>query len=265
MDIKHFHRAESLEEAYQLLTENPKNIIIGGGIWLKMSKPSVDTLIDLSELNLDQVIDRGDFIEIGAMVTLRDYEIHESIRAFGDGFLSQGISKIYGVGFRNVATVGGTVAGRYPFSDLITPLLSLKAKLIFYPKLEMTLEEYLNTKTKMNHILTHIIIEKEKGKGYFYKVARTSTEFATLNVAVFNNFNEIRIVVGSRPAGPVLLHEAMEYLNKQKEVTDEVLDKTVQLMLDNTKFGSNYQASIQYRQQLAQTYVKRGIKEVLTK
>ncbi len=265
MDIKHFHRAKSLEEAYQLLTENPKNILIGGGIWLKMSKPSVNTLIDLSELSLDQIIDRGDFIEVGAMVTLRDYEIHESIFALGDGFLSKGISEIYGVGFRNVATVGGTVAGRYPFSDLITPLLSLKVKLVFYPKLEMTLEAYMNSKTKMHNILTHIIIEKEKGKGFFYKVAKTSTEFATLNVAVFNNFNEMRIVVGSRPAGPILIHEAMDYLNSQKEITDEVLDKTVQLMLENTKFGSNYQASIEYRQQLAKAYVKRGIKEVMTK
>ncbi|MBN2300410.1 MAG: FAD binding domain-containing protein [Acholeplasmataceae bacterium] len=264
MEMKNYKRAQSLNEAYQLLSENPKNILIGGGIWLKMSNPSVNTLIDLSDLNLDQIEDLGSKIKVGAMVNLRDFEMHPSIQELGHGFLSHGVSQILGVGFRNVATIGGTIAGRYPFSDVITPLLTLKVKLIFYPTLEMSLEDYMNSKTKMNHILTHIVIEKENGKGFFKKVAKVSLEFATLNIAVFNVSKEIRIVVGARPTAPILAHEAMDFINNQNKINEEVINQTVKIMLEHTKFGSNYQASEAYRQELAKVYVKRGIKEVLS-
>ena len=32
---KEYYRASSLEDAYNKLKENPKNVIVGGGLWLK--------------------------------------------------------------------------------------------------------------------------------------------------------------------------------------------------------------------------------------
>ncbi len=265
MEIKNYHKAQSLDEAYQLLMQNPKNAIIGGGAWMKFSSPTVETLIDLKDLKLDQIVESKSSIEVGAMVTLQQLETNESVMKLGNGFISKGLSRILGVGFRNIATIGGTVVGRYAFSDLLTPLLTLPVKLVFYPQKEMSLEDFLNQKGKFSDILTHIIIEKKEGVGFFKKVALTSLELAILNVAVFKSKNDYQISIGSRPGVASLAHEAMEFLNAQKEITEDIIEKTSNIVVDTVKFGSSRSGSEDYRKALAKAYVKRGIKEVTFK
>ena len=72
----------------------------------------------------------------------------KAIKNLGQGFISESLSNILGIGFRNVATIGGTIAGRYAFSDVITALLTLDVKLIFFPKKEMSLENFQTLKEK---------------------------------------------------------------------------------------------------------------------
>lgn len=40
MEVNHYQKAKSLEEAYQLLNENSRNSILGGGTWLKQASSS---------------------------------------------------------------------------------------------------------------------------------------------------------------------------------------------------------------------------------
>ncbi|MFH0767243.1 MAG: FAD binding domain-containing protein, partial [Bacillota bacterium] len=218
--------------------------------------------IDLNALNLNQIIDHDDYIEVGSMVTLHDFESHESIISLGKGFLGTAVGSIMGVGFRNIATVGGSIVGRYSFSDLITSLVTLPVKLIFYPFKEMPLESFLLSKEKVTDILTHIIIEKRSGTGYFKKVSNSGLDFAILNVAVFKEQGQYQIAIGSRPGGALIAHEALDFLNSQPLVNDEVIEQTANIVLDTIKLGSNKAASEEYRKALAKAYVKRGIKEV---
>jgi CO/xanthine dehydrogenase FAD-binding subunit len=264
MEVNHYHKAKSLEEAYQLLNQNAKNTILGGGTWLKQASSNHETLIDLCDLGLDQIIESKEYIEVGALVTLHDLESHDAIKALGQGFVSKSISHILGVGFRNVASIGGTIAGRYAFSDVITTLLTLDVDLIFYPDKTLSLEDFLNAKGKTSDILTHIIIKKSPGKGFFKKVASTTLEFAILDIAVYQENYKYQIALGSRPSVAMLSHEAVAFLNKQKKLTEDVLDQTAQIVIDTISLGSNKSATKEYRTILAKTYVKRGIKEVTT-
>ncbi len=129
----------------------------------------------------------------------------------------------------------------------------------------MSLENFLNAKGKMTDILTHIIIQKSPGKGFFKKVSGTTLEFAILNVAIYQEHNSYQIAVGSRPSVAMLSHEASEFLNKNKKITEEVLDEVAEFVLNTVKLGSNKSGSEAYRKVLAKTYVKRGIKEVTFK
>ena len=70
MTIREYKRVESLEEAWEL-NQKKANRVIGGMIWLKMSRGNVGTAIDISGLGLDQIEETEDAFEIGAMVTLR--------------------------------------------------------------------------------------------------------------------------------------------------------------------------------------------------
>ena len=77
MTIREYKRAESLEEAWQLNQKRP-NRVLGGMIWLKMENINVGTAIDLSGLGLDTIEETDEGFSIGAMVTLRQLELHPS-------------------------------------------------------------------------------------------------------------------------------------------------------------------------------------------
>ena len=60
MTIREYKRVESLEEAWEL-NQKKANRVIGGMIWLKMSRGNVGTAIDISGLGLDQIEETEDF------------------------------------------------------------------------------------------------------------------------------------------------------------------------------------------------------------
>ena len=81
MTIREYKRAESLEEAWQL-NQKRNNRVIGGMIWLKMENINVGTAIDLSGLGLDKIVETAEGFSIGAMVPLRQIELHEGLNAY---------------------------------------------------------------------------------------------------------------------------------------------------------------------------------------
>jgi CO/xanthine dehydrogenase FAD-binding subunit len=263
MEIKNYHQATTLLDAYETLNKDPKNVIIGGGLWLKHANQNVNTLIDLSQLGLNQITEEKDDIVVGAMVTIRDFETNPLIHQLASGMLYLGTNQIMGTGFRNMATIGGSVFGKYPFSDLITPLLALDTRLVFFMSGEMSLLEYIERKGKLSDILVYIKIKKHAGKGYFKKVANTQLAFSMLNVAIHYQHQQFKIVVGSRPGIAELAIEAMNHLNQAKSITKDVIHEAVELMAKTTQFGNNEDATEGYRRELAKVYMKRGIEEVL--
>ena len=119
MTIREYKRAESLEEAWQLNQKKP-NRILGGMIWLKMETINVGTAIDLSGLGLDAISENDDEFVIGCMTPLHDLETNEALNTYTHGAMKESLCHIVGVQFRNCATVGGSIYGRYGFSDVLT-------------------------------------------------------------------------------------------------------------------------------------------------
>lgn len=262
MEFKNYFRAKTLQEAHQTLLLDSNNVLLGGGLWIKRMSGEASTAIDLTDLKLNEIIDKGDFVEVGTMVNLRDFEQNPLIKSLNNGFLSTATGLIMGVGFRRLATMGGSIAGRFPFSDLITPLLTLDVTLVFYPKKEMSLEAYLKAKGKSSDILTHILIKKEAGKGFFKKVSNTVLDFSILNIAVSLNKKKYSIVLGARPAGAVLALEAMAFLNSIKKPGLPDFEKAAEMVIEKVSFATTNTATSEYRKTLAKTYVRRGLEEV---
>ena len=59
------------------------------------------------------------------MCTLRQLETNTDLNRYFDGLMREMVRHIVGVQFRNGATVGGSLYGRYGFSDVLTALLVL--------------------------------------------------------------------------------------------------------------------------------------------
>ena len=119
LTIGNYVKAKTPEEAYEL-NQARSSRIMGGMMWMRLSNARVKTLIDISGLGLDQIEETEDEIRIGAMCTLRQIEQSEAVKKLcGDG-IEEAVRHIVGVQFRNQATVGGSIYGRFGFSDLLT-------------------------------------------------------------------------------------------------------------------------------------------------
>ena len=123
--IKDLIQPSTPEEAYNILVSKRKNSLLGGGAFLRLGSKKIPTALDLSRLNLNYVIEQDDYIEIGAMTTLRELEVNPLLVDNFNSVLSKAVSNIIGVQFRNIVTVGASVFARYGFSDLIPALLVL--------------------------------------------------------------------------------------------------------------------------------------------
>ncbi len=262
MKMNDFYRASDISDGYKKLSEHKNNIVIGGGAWLKLTNKEVNTVVDLENCKLSYIMESENVIKIGGMTSLYEVETNPIIKDLSTGILSEAIRKIMGVGIKNIATIGGSVMGKYSFSDILTPLLVLNTSLVFYKKGEITLSEFLNTKKMDIDILLEIKIKKEKSIGFFKKVSKTALDFALVNVAITKG-EKVKIAIGARPSISVLALEAMEMLN-DGDFTDEAIVKAVE-KIDLVKFSTNSKASKEYRLSVAKTYVKRGLKEVMNK
>lgn len=258
MKVNEYYRASSLEDAYQKLQASPKNAIVAGGLWMKKMGQSYDSLIDLSKLGLDKISETKDEVIVESMVTQRDFEDSKIVSFLFAGAPAFAVREVMGVNFRNLATIGGSIMGRYPFSDVITGLLPYDVELEFYPAQKMSLEEYLNYKGKLNAILVAIHIKKGEGKGFFKKVKTTALDFPIVNIAVAKVNKEYRVVVGARPMVAARSYKAMEYLNNG----GKDFAKAAELAVEELSFMDNKDASKEYRVDLAKVYVRRGLEEV---
>lgn len=262
LDIKTYERPKTLKAAYDLLFGDGTRQIMAGGAWQRLSEKPVDVMVGLEQLGLDSIEEDDKAFKIGAMTSLRSVEMHDTLSRVCDGILSQAVGDILGVPFRNTATIGGSVMGRYPFSDVITPLLALDAELDFFKRGRLTLESFLAMKRPEIDILTHIIVPKAHGHGYFKKVSNTRLDFSILNLAVTNRQDNVNIVIGSRPSKALKATEAMHVVNTASKRDHACFEQASDAVLKEISFGSNARASADYRKQLAKTYTMRGLKAV---
>ena len=262
MKVNEYYRASSLKDAYQKLQENPKNVILAGGLWIKKIGQDLNCLVDLSTLGLNQISETKDEVIVGSMVTQREFENSPIIKSLYNDAIGFAVREVMGVNFRNSATIGGSIMGRYPFSDVITGLLPYDVSLVFYPVAKMSLEDYLQYKGKNNGILTEIHIKKTEGKGFYKKVKTTALDFPIVNFAFSKVKGKYRIAVGARPMGAVLAYKAMDYINSISSPKEDDFKKAGEIASEELVFLDNKDASKEYRQDLTRVYVSRGLKEV---
>ena len=172
-------RAESLEEAYDLY-QKKNNFILAGMLWQKMRNRTMGTAIDLCALGLDQVDETETEFRIGAYVSLRELETNERLNAYTEGAFRESVRHIVGVQFRNVATVGGSLWGRFGFSDVMTIFRALGAKVELHHAGIMDLDEFVRLPRKTRDILVAVIVPKTVEKVVYLSQRNQSTDFPVL-------------------------------------------------------------------------------------
>lgn len=263
MIVRQYVRADSPETAFLLYSDDPKSVILGGGLWIRLASTEITTLIGLEELGLDRIEADDQWIKIGSQVTLRQLQVSHHLAGLAGGIISQAAGQIMGIGVRNVATIGGTICGRYGFSDLLPALLACDARLIFFQSEELSLKQYLSQKKPKRDILMAIKIRKVPATGYFHKVSTTALDFALLNLAIARRAGKYKIVIGARPGGAMCAEQAMQYLDQIDSPTEDTILHATKLALAEITFSGNHKASQAYREELASVYLERGLKAVM--
>lgn len=248
LKIKEIVRPQSLEEAYEL-NQKRTNRILGGMLWMRMSNIQIQKAIDLSGLGLDKIEETEEEFSIGCMVTLRELELHTGLNTCFEGLIRRSVEDIVGVQFRNSATIGGSLFGRFGFSDVLTAFLVLDTYVELYRGGVCHLAEFASGK-RDNDILVRVIVKKTKGHYAYQSYRNTKTDFPVLAVAMAQAENGVKAAVGARPQRAEV-----------RIVTDMEKD-TLKALADSFAYGSNMRASAEYRKHLASVLLKRAAEEI---
>jgi len=258
--IKEYVKPATLEDAYRVLHKAGNNVILAGCTLLRTRKVDIDIAIDLSRLGLRYITVTQKQIEMGAMTTLRDMEVHADLRMLFSGILPKTV-QFGSVQLRNMATVGATAYCRFGLSDLLTALVSLEAEVAFFRAGKMKLAQFLE-QGMPNDILEKIIIPLDTSVASFQAVRKAYNDFALLNIAVAQNGSDLKIVIGARPGRPKVAVAASQYLT-QSNFTENDISKAAALAAGELSFSDDMAGSGEYRRLICEKIVRQAVKEVL--
>lgn len=257
LQIKQYVKVTSLDEAYEL-NQKKNNVIIGGMHWLKMSSKSVGTAIDLSGLGLDEIVETDDAFEIGCMVSLRQLERHEGLNKYTSGAVRDAVKDIVGIQFRNTATIGGSIFGRYGFSDVLTVFMAMDTYVVCHKAGEISLREYAGKKADRD-IIVKIVVKKRPVQMAYVAQRHARTDFPTLTCAVSYMDGTWNAVVGARPLKAEIVSSDKNMISGEGPVTEAEAEDFGAYVAGKLTFGSNMRGSAEYRKQIASVLVKRAV------
>ena len=265
LKIKSYVKVNSLAEAYELNQKKTARIL-GGMVWMKMGNRAISTAIDLSGLGLDTILENDDEFIIGCMTPLRDLETNEALNTYTPGAMKESLCHIVGVQFRNCATVGGSIYGRYGFSDVLTMFLGMDTWVELYDAGRIPLTEFVNMK-KDNDILVNIIVRKEPLLTCYLSQRNIKTDFPVLTCAVRVEDGKGCVVLGARPAKAVRVELPAELAEKLAagNASAEELKAAASEISDQFTYGSNMRGSAEYRHHLGRVLLRRCMEEIQKK
>ncbi len=284
-DINSYHKANSVDEAIALLSQNPEAILIAGGtdvlVRLHGHNPDYRHLVDIHDISeLKNITMEADgTIVIGSGVTFTDL-VQAPIVSTNIPVLAEGSSSIGGPQVRNVATIGGNISNGAPSADAAPPLLVLNAEVeLKGPEgfRRLALHEFYQgpgqVDRKSGEIMTCLRIGSADYKGWsahYYKYAmRGAMDIATIGCAAAckvdgDRIAGIRLAFGV--AGPTPLRCWRTEEKAQGAVADQtLLDLVSGSVLGDLRPRDSWRAAKDFREQIITTLSQRVLKEALNR
>ena len=206
------------------------------------------TAFDLCDLGLNTIEETEDAFSIGAMATLRDIEMHAGLNAYADGAVANAVKDIVGVQFRNMATVGGSIWGRFGFTDVLTVFLAMDSYVELYKGGIIPLEQFAKMK-KDNDILVRLIVKKTPCKIVYSSVRNQRTDFPVIACAVSFMNGQYHAAIGARPARAMLLRS-------------EKAEGFADFVAENAPTEGNIRGSAAYRTHLIKVLAARSMNKL---
>jgi CO/xanthine dehydrogenase FAD-binding subunit len=265
--LKAYLKPQTLEEAYELAQDNT-SIYVSGGLMVAALKSSrIEKIIDLKSLGMNEVED-GESVKVGANVKLSEFMQNPILSEMYGGFFHELMKEVGSTQIRNMATVGGSVAFRLGWSDVITALMVAETDVEIFngESKRMPIEDYLTMK-RGKEIVTAVYIPKKENRFMaFEKFSKSTFDIATLNVGVSfeiqnGNISKAVIAVGSRPMISERVEEVEDFL-EGKSFTPSLVDETASKIREVIKVGNDIRATAEYRKALAGSLLKKCMRRI---
>jgi CO/xanthine dehydrogenase FAD-binding subunit len=269
-----YYRPDSLGEAVALLSKYRKKArLIAGGTDLLVVKPSeVESLIDVSGLNLSYIKEEEGAICIGAATTVDLVENSSVLAGWPYQVLAEAAKSMATPTIRNMATIGGNVCNGSPAADLSLALMALDASVrLVGPKgsRSLPLTDFQvgvnRTVLEDDELLAEVLIPKSTGGASFLKLRRhqTAVDIAVVNVATkLNCVNgrcvDARIALGSVAEKQICARKAQSILVNQI-VAAGVIQKAAEQAAEEAKPITDIRASAGYRKRMVAVLVRRSL------
>ncbi len=284
-DIDSYHKAETVDEAIALLSQNPEAIPIAGGtdvlVRLHGHNPGYRHLVDIHDVaELGTItMDSEGTIVIGSGVNFTQLA-QTSIIGDNIEVLAEGGSSVGGPQVRNVATIGGNICNGAPSADSSAPLLVLNATV----ELKgpdgvrlLPLHEFYQGPGQVDRkpveIMTCLRISQEDYKGWsghYSKYAmRDAMDIATIGCAAACKTKDGRLE-GLRLAFAVAGPTPLRCWNTEKQFLGAAADKSLLDNIANTVLSDlrprdSWRASKDFREQIITTLAERVLQEALNR
>lgn len=267
MEIGRYERPKTLDSAYDLIVRE-KGLALGGGVWACRTVRRAALAVDLCDLDLRYIRESGDRIELGALATLRDVETSDLLASRFGGLFAEATGHVVGVQLRNVLSVGGTVAGRYGFSDLLAVLCALGATVHFWNAPAAGMGEFME-KSGAEPFLIEKVSIPVGARAAFQSLRITNNDFPVLNACAAYHPGSAngeaegawKVVVGSRPASARPSLQAEAILAGKPAPGEALARRAGEAAAGELRFGSDTRGSAEYRRAICPVLVSRAILE----
>ncbi len=211
-----YHRASSVDEAVNLLTNADEGKFLAGGQTListmKQRLASPSDLVDLRHIAaLQGITVNGRSVRIGAGTTHHDVATNAELRAVCPAICDLA-SHIGDPHVRHMGTIGGSVANNDPAADYPAAILGLNATVITN-KREIAADRFFvsmfETALEEDEIITAFTFDAPE-KAAYVKFANPASRYAIVGVFVSKSGDDVRVAVTGAGSDGVFRQQEME-------------------------------------------------------
>ncbi len=278
-----YKRANSIEEALNLLAQNEDAKILAGGhslipaMKLRLTQPPL--LVDISRIkDLAYIREEDGQIRIGAATTHYQLESSDLLKQICP-LLPDCASHIGDVQVRNKGTIGGSVAHADPAGDWPAAIVALNAEMVAIGKSgERTIKaddffvDLLTTALEPGEILREIRINQTAGRTAqaYVKMHHPASGFAVVGVAANLSLtadgNCERASIGiTGVSAKAYRANAVESALNGASLNAQTISGAASHAADEIDVNGDLFASADYRRHLAAVYTKRAIEAALVR
>lgn len=282
-NIDSYYKANTVDEAIQLLSQNPEAIPLAGGtdvlVRMHQGHPDYRHVVDIHDVaELQEISMEPDgTILVGSGVTFSQLMTSPIIND-NISVLALGAGSVGGPQVRNVATVGGNICNGAPSADSAGPLLVLDATVQLHGpkgKRELSLHEFYQGPGRVDlqpaEVMTGLLIAPDNYLGWFgsyYKYAmRDAMDIATIGCAAACKLDGQKVEdlrLAFTVAGPTPLRcWKTEKKIRGAAIDHSFFERIKDSVLDDLRPRNSWRAEKGLRQQIIQTLSERVLTQAL--